>query len=74
MAVIKQPEGSTLRLMVQTGVDDRGEPVIRTRSYSRLKPLAADQDVYDVAQAMGGLQRHPLTAVARVDENSLISQ
>ncbi|WP_084785526.1 DUF1659 domain-containing protein, partial [Neomoorella mulderi] len=50
MAVISTPLATTLRLQVQTGTDATGQPVYRVRSYSRVKPSASDQDVYDVAQ------------------------
>lgn len=71
MAVVNTPLVSSLRLQVQTGTDDGGKPVYRVRSYSRVKPEAADQDVYDVAQALGELQVHPVNAISRVNENDL---
>ncbi|CEP68839.1 Protein of unknown function DUF1659 [Moorella glycerini] len=71
MAVISTPLATTLRLQVQTGTDATGQPVYRVRSYSRVKPSASDQDVYDVAQAIGSLQVHPVNAVSRVNENDL---
>ncbi|MBC7324301.1 MAG: DUF1659 domain-containing protein [Moorella sp. (in: Bacteria)] len=71
MAVINTPLATTLRLQVQTGTGADGKPLYRVRSYSRVKPSASDQDVYDVAQAIGSLQVHPVNAVSRVDENDL---
>ncbi|WP_406678042.1 DUF1659 domain-containing protein [Moorella sp. ACPs] len=71
MAVISTPLATTLRLQVQTGTGANGQPVYRVRSYSRVKPSASDQDVYDVAQAIGSLQVHPVNAVSRVNENDL---
>ncbi|MEW8959503.1 MAG: DUF1659 domain-containing protein [Moorella sp. (in: firmicutes)] len=71
MPVVSTPLASTLRFQVQVGTDANGQPVYRTRSYSRVKPGAADQDVFDVAQTLGGLQVHPVIAVSRVNENDL---
>ena len=74
MAVVNIPESTNLRLMVQTGTDANGEPVLRARTYSRIKTSALDQDVYDAAAAIASLQVHPLNAVQRVDEGNLVLQ
>ncbi|OIQ10398.1 DUF1659 domain-containing protein [Neomoorella thermoacetica] len=71
MPVVSTPLATALQLRLQTGTDAAGQPVYRVRSYSRVKPAAADQDVYDVAQAIGGLQVYPVTAISRVNENDL---
>ncbi|NLW07150.1 MAG: DUF1659 domain-containing protein [Clostridia bacterium] len=71
MPVVSTPLASTLRLQVQTGTDSEGKPVYRLRSFSRVKPEASDQDVYDVAVALGNLQVHPVNAISRVNESDL---
>jgi len=71
MAVVNTPLATSLRLQVQTGTDAGGSPLYRVRSYSRVKPDAADQDVYDIAQALGSLQVHPVNAISRVNESDL---
>lgn len=71
MAVVNTPLATSLRLQVQTGTDAGGNPIYRVRSYSRIKPDAADQDVYDIAQALGSLQVHPVNAISRVNESDL---
>ncbi|MHB1128294.1 MAG: DUF1659 domain-containing protein [Bacillota bacterium] len=71
MAVVVTPVGSTLRLQVQTGTDPQGGPVLANRTFNRLKPTAADQDVMDIAQILADLQDYPLHAVQRVNELDL---
>lgn len=71
MPVVVTPVDSSLRLQVQTGVDAKGNPVIVNRNFNRIKPEAADQDVLDVAQALGDLQTHTVYAIQRVMESSL---
>jgi hypothetical protein len=44
-----------------------------TRNYTG-KPAAADQDLFDVAQALMGLQSYPVAEIARVDNASLVSE
>ncbi len=74
MAVVKQPIESRLLIAVQTGTNEFGQPVLRTRSFSRVKPEALDQDLYDVALTIGGLQQHAVAHVNRVDDGELIDQ
>jgi hypothetical protein len=73
MAVTKVPAGSVLRLELQTGVDEGGNPVIRNRNLSNAKPAALDQDLYDVATSLSGLQEYTLSGISRVDSASLVN-
>ncbi len=72
MALTSTTVDSSLRLELQTGVDAAGNPVYVNRTYQRVRPAAADQDVYDVASIIAGLQKHTLTNVQRVNENDLV--
>ncbi|HHY92750.1 MAG TPA: DUF1659 domain-containing protein [Firmicutes bacterium] len=71
MAVQRSPEGARLQLFLQTGTDEAGKPVVRAKSFANVKAEATDQDVYDVAQALVGLQTYPLVAVRRIDTGAL---
>lgn len=73
MAVNKVPAGCTLRLELQTGVDTNGSPIYRTKSLNNVKTTAIDQDIYDAAAALAGLQSNTLNAVYRVDSSRLES-
>lgn len=72
MAVTRVPANSTLRLELNAGTDTNGNPVIRGKNLSGVKSTAADQDLFDVAQALAGLQEHPLSGIERVDNGGLI--
>lgn len=71
MAVTMTPVESSLKLVVVTGMSDNGRPVVRTRTYNRLKSDADPQAVYDTAQAIGSLQQHPVSEIRLVVGNSL---
>jgi hypothetical protein len=71
MAVDKIPTGCTLRLQLQTGVDGNGDPVFRNKSLTNVKPEALDQDIFDVAQTLAGLQESILADVLRIDSARL---
>lgn len=67
MAVNANPLESCLHLIVQTGEDEKGNPVLKNRNYSRIKSGAVDEDVYAVATSLAGLQKHTLYEVNRTN-------
>lgn len=73
MAVNKVPGNSVLKLALHVGDSATGAPVLRNRSLNGIKPAAVDQDLFDVAGALAGLQQYPLNGITRVDNGSLIS-
>ena len=73
MAVVKMPQSSTIAVKLQKGVTTSGSPAYVTRNYTA-KSTATDQDMFDVAQALVGLQSYPLAEISRVDNASLINQ
>jgi hypothetical protein len=56
MAVTATSLGSDLLLIMDNGVGTTGSALTKTRTYSDIKSAAVDQDVYDVAQILIGLQ------------------
>lgn len=73
MAVEANTVDTRMQLKLNTGVDQEGNPVIRTKSYSRVKPAAEDQAIYDVGNSLAGLQDHLLEEVHRVNDVVLIN-
>lgn len=74
MAVTVTPVDSNLRIIVQTGVDENNKPVFRTRTYTKVKTDAQDQDLLDVARQLAGLQIHPVNSIRREVESELTEQ
>lgn len=74
MAIVKEARDSRLQVVVQTGSDEAGQPVLRARSFSGVKVDALDADLYAVAQAIAGLQLYPVNSILRVDDGELIDQ
>jgi hypothetical protein len=74
MAVIATPVDATLQVVVQTGTDQGGRPVTRTRSFRNLKPSAVDDDVMAVAKAFANLQSHPVDSIVKVVEIALTEE
>ncbi len=73
MAVSKVPQNSKLIITVENGVNAKGQPVQRQRSYKNVKVSAADADVYAVAQKIADLQTHAVIGISRQDEGNLMN-
>lgn len=71
MAVSAIPLISRLQLRLRVGYDGGGNPILRTRSYSNIKPAASHEDLFNTGQALAGLQEHALEIIRRVDEVEL---
>lgn len=65
MAVIASPKDTVMVVTYQTGLTAQGSPILSQRSFANIQSAAADQDIYDVANALYGLQNYPLTSVRR---------
>lgn len=74
MPVSKTPGGSTLKLILETGVDANGKPVSKTKSFDGLKPTASDQDIYELGQALSDLQKYSLSKVLRAELGELTQE
>jgi len=71
MPVNTVPVTARLQLRLNTGLDEEMNPIFRTRSFSNVKSSADNEDLYALAQELGGLQVHAVDAVRRVDEYEL---
>jgi hypothetical protein len=61
MSVVVVPLHTVLQLRLVTGTNpETGKPIIRTKSFSRIKDSAAEQDVFDVANQLVSLQKYTL--------------
>jgi len=65
MAVIASAKDTLMVVTYQTGLTAQGSPKLSQRSFANVKSAATDQEVYDVATALYGLQTYPLISVRR---------
>ena len=52
MAVNKVVNGTSFSIEVQSGTDKAGDPIYSKKSFSNLRNDVAEQNVYDVAEAI----------------------
>jgi len=70
--VITVPRDSSLQLRMVTGTDPvTGAPIVESKTFNKVKASAIDQDAYDVATALVGLQKYPLSEIRLEKESQL---
>ena len=74
MAVVLEPNYSRAQVRLQNGVDGNGDPILVNRTYGRILPTVSDQDVYDVMQALMGLQSLTVYSIRRLEDGELINE
>ena len=71
MAVKEAKNPSSLRIKLDLGMED-GRTKVRSKTFSSVKYDASAQNVYDVAQALMGLQEYQTIEVAKIDNTTLV--
>ncbi len=71
MAVNVTPLNSKLQMRFQVGLNDDGKPIISGKTFSGLKSDALNENVYNTAQNLAGLQVYEIAAIRRIDEVEL---
>ncbi|RBP58069.1 uncharacterized protein DUF1659 [Alkalibaculum bacchi] len=62
-----------LQLMYNYGVDDKGNVITKSKTYSNINNTVTDQVKYDVAVAIAALQAHALEGVHVIQDNLLLN-
>jgi hypothetical protein len=74
VAVILEPGYTRCQVRLQNGVNAEGEPVYVSRTFTRIRPNATHEDIYEVIQAVLGLQTMPVITLRRLDDGELVSE
>jgi len=70
--VITVPRDSSLQFRLVVGTNpNTGAPVISTKTFGNIKSAAIDQDVYDSAGALIGLQKYTVDEIRLGKESQL---
>ncbi|SDY64956.1 Protein of unknown function [Proteiniborus ethanoligenes] len=62
---------SKLKLQFDGGVNGKGDPVVKSKTFSKVKIDAVNDNLFSVATSLADLQDMPLIAVKRLDEVEL---
>ena len=70
--VITVPRDSSLQFRLVVGVNPvNGAPIVNSKTFNMVKSAVTDQDVYDVATALVGLQKYPTDEIRLERESQL---
>ena len=62
--VVTVPRDSSLQLRLVVGTNpDTGAPIVNSKTFSKIKSAAIEQDVYDAATALIGLQKYTVDEI-----------
>ncbi len=64
-------DASSLKIRFDCGLNDEGKTIVRSRTYSNVKPTATALDVYNVAETLASLQQHTMLSVVKQDNTNL---
>lgn len=73
MAVSTNIISTDLVLVMDNGIGASGQQLVKNRSFKKVKPEAANEDIYAVAQNLLGLQDKTNVAVQRRDIVEIIN-
>ncbi|OEH85565.1 hypothetical protein BHU72_15010 [Desulfuribacillus stibiiarsenatis] len=71
MAVISDRIDTRVALVLNVGLDEKGNMKLSKKTYSRIKPAVTDEAIFNVANAIASLQDFELHGVERLDTNAL---
>ena len=70
--VITVPRDSSLQFRLVIGTNPgTGAPIINSKTFTKIKSTAIEQDTYDVATALLALQKYPLNEIRFEKESQL---
>jgi len=70
--VVTIPRDSALQFRLVVGSNpETGAPIVNSKTFNKIKSTAIEQDAYDVANALIGLQKYPLNEIRFEKESQL---
>ncbi|GAG85019.1 unnamed protein product [marine sediment metagenome] len=70
--VVTVPRDSALQFRLVVGSNpETGAPIVSSKTFTKIKSTAIEQDAYDVANALVGLQKYPLNEIRFEKESQL---
>lgn len=73
MALEAIKENTRLKLELLVGMDG-DKAIIKSKTYSKVKPNSLDEDLYEIGQLIGSLQVLPVHRVKRLEEIELVEE
>jgi len=71
MAITATNNDSKIKLGLNAGTDENGKEIVKSKTFSKVKADATNEDVYAATTAISNLQTLPLMSVKRINEVEL---
>ncbi|MED3625232.1 DUF1659 domain-containing protein [Neobacillus thermocopriae] len=65
--------GTKLKMVFQTGINDDGKPMLRTKTFSNVRKEATADQLFQAANALAVLCNDPLNTLERTDSSEIIA-
>lgn len=72
MAIIATQLEGKVKLSINAGVDGDGNTIVKSKTFSRVKASATNDDAYAVVNGIAGLQEHPVVSIRKYEEYDLV--
>ncbi|MBA7526011.1 hypothetical protein ES705_18171 [subsurface metagenome] len=70
--VVTVPRDSSLQFRLVVGTNpETGAPIVNSKTFAKIKSTALEQDAYDVATALVGLQKYTVDEIRLEKESQL---
>ncbi len=74
MAIIANQSDSKLKLVLDAGLDENNKEIIKNKTFANIKRTATNENVYEVATALAGLQSYTLKSIKKYEEYDLVEE
>ncbi|HYK72082.1 MAG TPA: DUF1659 domain-containing protein, partial [Pseudoneobacillus sp.] len=64
---------SNLSLVFETGMNEKGEPTYKAKTFNNVKKESTVDQLFQVAQAIGTLCNDPINTVERSDRHDIVA-
>ena len=74
MAIIANQADSKLKLVLNAGVDENNKDIIKSKTFTNVKPTVTNENLFNLAVSMSDLQAYTLSNIVRYEEYQLINE
>lgn len=64
---------SGIRLFFEIGLDEKGEPIVKSKTYNNVRNEATGEQIFQAAQALASLSTYPLVSLERNNSFDVIA-
>lgn len=74
MAIKANQADSKFKLVLNAGVDENNKNIIKNKTFANVKSATTNDNIYNVATSLAGLQNYTLTNIVKYEEYDLVQE